>query len=416
MNAKPKVSLSRSLDLLFVSSFPASPPTFGAQRRLEGLMRSLAAHHRVSFAGLLPPEFDPGITRRAMSEYCETVELIPWAQASGRLRRLAQLRSLVSRQSHERRTMNHAGLQAALDRLLLSRRFDAISVEMPFFAFSDLRKAPPGSTPPRVIIDSHNVEFDLARQYGEHATGVFRRVHHAVNWRKIRREEIRAWEMVDGVAFTSPDDDARARSLCPAIRSAVVPNGVDTDSFRPRPDLPADGRTVVFFGTMNYLPNLDAVRWLLGEIWPRISSLRPDARLQIIGSHPPPDVLNHQGPRVEIAGLVDDLQSHLSRAAAVIVPLRIGGGTRLKILESLSMGKAIVSTTLGAEGIAARSGNELLLADDPNALAEAICRVLADGGLAERLGNAGRALVERSYSWNAIGLELERFLVSSVVA
>lgn len=403
--------VSAPLDLLFVSSFPASPPTFGAQRRLEGLMRSLAARHSVSFVGLLPPGIDAEVTRRAMSEYCTSIELIPWPQAHGPARRLAQLRSLASWQSHERRSMNSRALQTSLDRLLRSRRFDAISIEMPYFAFANLRQSPAGTRPPRVIIDSHNVESDLARQYGIYASSFVRRLHHAVNWRKIRREEVRAWGLVDGVAFTSPDDEARARALLPTIHSAVVPNGVDTDQFYPRPQSPgSDAKTLLFFGTMNYYPNLDAVRWLLREIWPLIAARVPDVRLQIIGSHPPPDVLAHAGPRVEIAGLVEDLQASLAKAAAVIVPLRIGGGTRLKILESLSMGKAIVSTTLGAEGIGARSGRELLLADEPAALAKEACRLLENRELAGELGNAGRALAERSYSWRAIGMEMERFL------
>ncbi|AKU89839.1 glycosyltransferase family 4 protein [Vulgatibacter incomptus] len=403
--------MSQPLEILFVSSFPASPPTFGAQRRIDGLMRSLSRRHRVSFVSLLPPDLDAERAERAMKEYCRDVVFVPWAEASGLPKRLAQLRSLVSIYSYERRYMNGPDLQLALGRLLRSRRFDLVSVETPFQAFSRLRQAPSGAPSPCVLIDAHNVEFDLARQYFEQSAGLARRLHHEVNWRKLQREELAAWRAVDGVAFTSPDDEARARALVPAIRSAIVPNGVDVEQFRPAPEVPPSGtRTIVFFGTMDYFPNLDAVRWLFREIWPLLSQRDPDLRLKIIGASPPSDVLAHQGPRVDIAGLVDDLQRHLVAADAIIVPLRVGGGTRLKILESLAMGKAVISTKLGAEGIAARSGEHLLIADEPKDFAEAVHRVLEDRSLARELGRKGRELVERRYAWSAIGEEMERFV------
>lgn len=402
---------------LFVSPFPASPASFGAQRRIEGLMRMLAERNEVSFVGLLGPEFDTETVRRAMGEYCSDVVLVPWKQAAGLSKRTAQLRSLFSLASYERRYMNSPALQEALDRLLKSRRFDVVSVETPFLAFSRFDRAPAGENPPRVIIDAHNVEFDLARQYYEKSNGFARKLHNGVNWRKLRREEILAWRRVDGVAFTSPDDEARARALVPTLNATVVPNGVDTDAFRPHPSgLRPDGRTVVFFGTMNYFPNVDAVRWLLDEIWPRIEKRHPHARLKIIGSHPLPDVLAKQGPRIEVTGLVDDLQRHLAEAATIVVPLRIGGGTRLKILESLAMGKAIVSTRLGAEGIAVVPEKHLLLADDAEAIAEGVVRVLESPELAERLGRSGRELAERCYSWRAIGQKLEAFSLALIEA
>jgi glycosyltransferase involved in cell wall biosynthesis len=405
--------MSRALELLFVSSFPAGPPTFGAQRRIDGLMRSLAPRHRLSFVGLVPPYLDPDAARRWMEAYCERVVLVPCPEAGGWRKRLTQLRSLVSLESYERKYMNRPGLMEAIRLVLSSRRFDAVSVETPFLVSAGLRQAPAGTRPPLLLVDAHNVEFDLARQYGARSPGVLRKLHHEVNWRKLRREEVSAWQAADGVAFTSPDDAARARALWPAIRSAVIPNGVDVDGFRPRADLPTpDGRTVLFFGTMNYFPNVDAIRWLLAEIWPEILKRRPDARLKIIGSHPLPDVLSRRGPAIDVLGLVDDLRPHLASAGVVVVPLRVGGGTRLKILESLAMGKAIVSTTLGAEGIAARSGEHLLLADDPGGFADAVAGVLEDGSLARRLGAAGRRLVEGSYSWRAIGAGLESFLAS----
>lgn len=400
-----------SLDLLFLSPFHPSPATFGAQRRVEGLMKALARRHRVAGVALLGADAEARAVERAMREYCDEVLLVPSRQDQGLAKRLLQLRSLVSPSSFERQHFAAPGLQEALDGLLRRRRFDAVSVEFPFLAHCRLRQAPAGAPPPRIVVDEHNVEHDLARQSHAASRGALRRLHHAVNWRKILREELEAWRTADGVAFTSADDDARARALLPGIRSAVVPNAVDVEQFAPRQGDPApDGQTLLFFGTMRYFPNLDGIRWFLAEIWPRLERSHPRARLKVVGPHPDPEVLKHRGPRVEIAGLVDDLRPHLAEAAAVIVPLRVGGGTRFKILEAMAMGKPVVSTTLGAEGIAAVPGRDLLLADSPEGFAAAAGRLLDDAALGARMGTAARSLVEGAYSWRAAAAGFEGFV------
>lgn len=343
-----------------------------------------------------------------MEAYCRRVALVPWPEAIGRQKRKGQLLSLVSPRSWEDRAMNGAALGKAFERMTSACRFDLVSVETPFLAPTPRRLLEAGT---RLLVDAHNVEFDLARQYAERSKGLLRRVYNGVNWKKLRTEEIAAWRAADGVAFTSPDDEARAKALVPGIRSTIVPNGVDLERFLPPTAAPAsEAPTVLFFGTMNYLPNLDAVRWLLAEIWPQVERRHPTARLQIIGSHPPPDVLAAAGPRVEIAGQVDDIGLHLGRASVVLVPLRIGGGTRLKILESLAMARPVVSTALGAEGIGAISGEHLLLADDASSLAREVVGLLDFPLRAGELGRKGRALIEGKYDWKAIGDRLESFI------
>src|SRR5213078_78928 len=149
------------------------------------------------------------------------------------------------------------------------------------------------------------------------------------------------------------------------------------DFYKPRPTDPQpDGRTVVFFGLMSYMPNIDGATHFIQEIWPRIAEANPQARCRIIGGSPPSSLLALAGPRVEFTGFVPDLRPHLAEAAAVVVPLRIGGGTRLKIVEAMAMSKAIVSTTLGAEGIEAVPGRDLFIENEPAAFADAVNRLL----------------------------------------
>jgi glycosyltransferase involved in cell wall biosynthesis len=402
------------LDLLFVSPWPPSPATFGAQRRVEGLMTALSRRHRVSCIAVASPEFDRAEAERAIRAYCDEVVVLPLPRSQGKAKRLLQLRSLASRKSFERNLYRIPALQRAVDELLRRRRFDVVSVETPHFMQYRFRQAPPGLTAPCVLLDEHNVEFDLARQSKNFSEEALRWIHHASNWRKIRREEVEAWKMADGVAFTSQNDAERARSLLPWVRAAVIPNAAEIDYFQPRPTYPKpDGRTVLFFGSLDYFPNQDAMHFFLKDIWPRLETSHPRARLRVIGPRPTPAVLACRGPRIEVLGLVEDLRPHLAEAACIIAPLRVGGGTRLKILEGMAMAKAIVSTALGAEGIAVAHERELLIADEPAVFASAVGRVLSNPELGQRLGTAARALVEARYSWNAVTHDLEAFLAFS---
>lgn len=398
------------LNLLFLSPFPPSPPTFGAQRRVQGLMSALARRHEVTGVAVVTTDYDPEIAERAMREYCAKVVLVRTRAREGAVKRLLQLRSLFARESFVRSLYDLPALRKALDQLLSARRYDVVTVELPFIARTSLSRAPPGERPPRLVLDEHNLEFDVARQQARNELGPARRLYNAINWRKIRREEMEIWSRFDGVAFCSEADRGRARALVPPVRSALVPNAVDVEYFRRRPsDPPGDGRTLLFFGALNYFPNEDGVLYFLREVWPLIEASHPQARLKIIGQQPTPEIAARRGPRIEVAGTVDDLRPHLAAAAVSIVPLRLGGGTRFKILESMAMGTPVVSTTLGAEGIDAEPGRHLLLGDEAKAFAASVGRVLDDPQLGARLGREGRALVERSYSWDAAAQALEAF-------
>jgi glycosyltransferase involved in cell wall biosynthesis len=259
-----------------------------------------------------------------------------------------------------------------------------------------------------LIVDSHNIDYDLARQYARNGSSLARRLYAGANWRKLRREELGTYRDADGVYLCSAADERRLLDQVPGVRTAVIPNAADVEYYQPRPtDPPSDERTVVFFGHLSYVPNVDGVIHFVREIWPRIAVAHPQARCKIIGGRPP--ILALAGPRVELTGFVSDLRPHLAAAAAVVVPLRLGGGTRLKIVEAMAMGKAIVSTTLGAEGIEAVAGRDLLVEDQPAAFADAVNRLLAEPGLAARIGQSARQLAVERYAWSGAARALECF-------
>jgi glycosyltransferase involved in cell wall biosynthesis len=258
------------------------------------------------------------------------------------------------------------------------------------------------------VLDEHNIEYDLQRRTARSASGLARRGYNELNWRKLEREEKSAWRRFDGVVLTSDRDAEVLSAASPKVRLAVVPNGVDVEQFRPSTAAPEADR-LLFFGANNYFPNHDALLYFIDEILPQVIERRPGVKLSIVGPGVQQEVLDRRSQHVEIVGFVDDLMPHLERASVVVVPLRIGGGTRLKIVEAMAKSKAIVSTRIGAEGIDLTDEQDVLLADEPSGFADQIVRLLSQPELGARLGQRARVLAEERYAWTAVVRRLERF-------
>ena len=373
-------------------------------------MTQLARRHDLTAAMMVDDEFDGDECRRAMENYCREVVLVPNPWGRERLKRLLQVRSLASIRSFERLRVTLPALQQTLDRVLNAKRFDIVNLEFPYLGHYNLRRAPPGHNPPSLLVDSHEIAYDLARQFARADGSLGRRLYAGANWRKLRREELRTYRDADGVYLCSEADERRMVDLVQDARKAVVNNAAVVDYLQPLPtDPPPDGRTVVYFGLLSTVPNVDGVTHFVQSIWPRVAAAHPEARCKIIGGRPPPSLLALAGPRIELTGFVSDLRPHLAAAAAVVVPLRLGGGTRLKIVEAMAMGKPIVSTPLGAEGIEAVPGRDLLIADEPAAFADAVNRLLAEPDLAGRIGQSARQLAIDRYGWGEAARALEGF-------
>jgi glycosyltransferase involved in cell wall biosynthesis len=404
------------LRVLLLSPMAPSPPRFGAQARTHGLLTNLAQHHEITAVIVYDDEGTPQASEAVMRSYCKQVHFIRNPHgASGWRRRLLQLRSWFSRESFQRLVSMAPEVQARLDAVLTAQRFDVVLVNFPHLAHYRLRQSPPGTPAPVVIIDSHDVHYDLARQIAVSAASFGRRLHARLNWRKLQREEIAAYENAEGVCVCSLADQQRLANDAPAARTVIIPNAADVDRLQPRSSDPApEANTVLFFGLLASVPNVDGLLFFIRDIWPRVLAARPSAQFIVVGANPAPELRALEAPGVTIVGPVDDLRPHLSRAAVVVVPLRLGSGTRLKILESWAMARPVVSTSLGAEGLESLSGKHLLIADEPAEFAAAVVRTLNEPDLAARLGAAGRALVSESYSWQGTAKSLAAFLQQAV--
>jgi glycosyltransferase involved in cell wall biosynthesis len=266
-------------------------------------------------------------------------------------------------------------------------------------------RLPPGTVR---ILDEHNVEHRLLERIWRHERDPLRRIYAYVQARKFRRDELAACRHVDAVLTTSLDDRDLLTPDVDGTPVRVVPNGVDTDFFRPGGGQ-EDPVGLLFTGAMNYAPNADAVLHFCTEILPTIHASIPETSLAVVGRNPPDRIQSLGTDRIAITGTVRDVRPWMARAAVFVVPLRVGGGTRLKILEALACGRAVVSTSLGCEGLDVTNGDDILVADTPTAFADAVVRCLRDPELRRRLGGRGRALVERRYRWDAIGHDLSDF-------
>lgn len=273
------------------------------------------------------------------------------------------------------------------------------------FLFAAVNVGMTGDVP--VLLFEHNVEYLIWQRLAHLESNPWKRALFEMEWRKVRACEADACRRADLTIAVSDDDKERLAELGAGIRAASIPTGVDTEYFKPcgAAEVPA---RLVFSGSMDWHPNEDAVCYFVDTILPRIRAEAPAASFTIVGRNPSARVreLGAQ-PGVIVTGTIDDVRPSIGEASVYVVPLRAGSGTRIKIFEALAMGKAVVSTTVGAEGLALESGRHFLAADTPHDFATAVIRLLRDPARRQALGDEGRALVEANYSWAMVARQFE---------
>lgn len=375
--------------ILMVTARLPFPTTWGAATRDYQLARHLAARHDVTMLCYAGDE--EGEAVQSLRRELADVRVVPLPDVGGVARRVAQLRTLASPVPFTVSEERSPAMQREIDRLLGGGGFDAVQVE----SVRMLGLRFPRTIP--LVLDEHNIEYELRQRMSESERSGPRRYFSRAEYRKLRRVEQRSWRAVQACAVTSEREQRIVEAVAPATPCRTVPNGVDTDYFAAS-GAPPVADNLVFTGMLAYRPNWDAVHYLVEEIFPRIRAERPACTLTIVGKGH--ESLRHlAGPGVTFTGVVPDVRPYVEQAAVAVVPLRMGGGTRLKVVEAMAMGKPIVSTALGSEGIAARDQEHLLTADDPAGFAAAVLRLLSEPALGTRLGHAARGLARHQYSW-----------------
>jgi sugar transferase (PEP-CTERM/EpsH1 system associated) len=254
------------------------------------------------------------------------------------------------------------------------------------------------------VLFQHNVEAEIWRRHYEVQANPVKKAYLYGQWRKTRAYERSACRAFDYVVAVSREDREMMQREYSVGAIADVPTGVDTEFFKPSGAERREAHNIVFTGSMDWLPNEDAIQFFTAKILPLVRERVPDVTLTVVGRNPFPSLieLSKRDASVEVTGRVEDVRPYMERAVAYIVPIRIGGGTRLKIYEAMAMEKAIVSTTVGAEGLPVGDGAELLLADMPEEFAASLVRVLTDEGFARELGARAAATVRERFGWDKV--------------
>ena len=381
--------------ILFAAPFLPYPPDSGGRARSYHLLHRLAERHAVDLVAFY---HDPADLARVppLAGLCASVRTVP--APAYPLGPRARLRRALFSPADLVMPRRSADMAAALSG---SPSFDLAFLE-------DLGAAEYARLVP-AILSKHNVEAELYRQMA-HTKRPFSPAWALAHLeaRALARNESTTAALFRRVIVVSEQERSRLAIHCPASRIAVVPNGVDTAYFAPQPAVAEEPGSLLFVGTFFWPPNIDAARWLVRDILPLIRREVPDVRLCLAG-HDPPPVIQALAcpPGVVVAGSVPDVRPYLARAAVCVAPLRIGGGTRLKILDALAMGRPVVSTSLASEGLDLAGGHELLIADGAEAFAAATARLLRDPAQRAALGAAGRQAVESRHTWPTVLAGLE---------
>ncbi len=363
------------------------------------LLRALASKHDVSLLALVDEHEREQSAAAHLVPHTRAVRQVD-ALPSGS-RRIDQIRALAAGRSFYLESHTVPGAQAALDDELARNDYDAVFFEGLFVA---------GYRVPshiRIILDEHNIEHELLWRSYQRANGVARRGFNWLEYRRLRPLEIAWCRRADLVLVTSEREQLLLHALLPEKNVQVVPNGVDIEAFAPDDAVAETPGRVIFTASFDYYPNVQGALYFAEQCWPLVRIAFPEATWHLVGRNPPPEIVRLGTlPGVTVTGSVPAVQPHLATSQVAIVPLLTGAGTRLKILEALSMRRAVVSTSLGCEGINCVPDCDLVVADEPRAFAAAIVSLLSDGARRASLGAAGRALVEEQYSWARCGQQL----------
>ncbi len=395
-----------AMKLFALSTSLPYPLTDGGKIRVFNLLRQLARTHSVRLAALETEPTDRD-SIQPLKEAGIDARLIPLGDPNPpSLTPVSAARSLLR------------GMPLAVSKYQLKPMRRALAEELakPFdlLLFEMMHTAPYLPSARRLsnapaLLSTQNVDSEVWDRAAERQKSRLRRAAYRWQANVFRRTERRLCPKFDALAAVSERDADALRQHAPNALAAAIDNGVDLDAYRPSFDKERPA-TFVYTGSYDWEPNADAAAYFCADIWPRIRAALPNAQFRAVGKRPTAAMLALHGQNgIVVTGRVDDIQEHIAQASVFAVPLRMGGGTRLKILEAMAMEKAVVSTTIGAEGLEVKNGRDLELADDPGAFADAAVRLATDANARRALGSAARKRVEERYGWEAIGAKMRAF-------
>ena len=396
-----------TVQLLWIKVGPLLPLDTGGKIRTHAMLTELARQHQVTWLGLRDPgePVDPAEDSAPYAREKFWVDHVTPQKRGARFFLTLAKNQLLSRQPYALERYRSKALQREIQRLCRQRDFDLVVCD---FLAPALNVAPLARRlRPHTVLFQHNMEALIWQRLAAAKTNPLARSYFQRQARRMARAEAALSRRFDGVITVSPDDSRIAREHY-GLTNVLghVPTGVDTNHFQPmtrRAPAEGDAPVIGFLGSMDWMPNMDAVDWFLADIWPQVRKRCPGARFRIIGRNPS-TALQQRGatdPAIEVTGTVDDVRPYVAGCDLMVVPLRAGGGTRLKIPETMAMGVATLSTQVGAEGLQLPAGTCRVVSEQAAALTDAIVELLNDRSQLRSLARKGREHVCRNHSWAA---------------
>ncbi len=403
------------LRLLWISHLVPYPPKGGALQRSFNLLREVSRYHTVDLIAFVQRPFLKyldhdderalDIARTELKRFCRTVHFEPLPQEmnlTGRLGLLAA--SLLRTTPYTVNWLKSDRMAKRIREQVTLNEYDAAHIDT--ISLLEYRSEL-GTTP--VLLNHHNVESHMMFRRAKNELNPFGRFYMWQEGYKLRRYETIKSTSVDLHVTCSKLDSTRLIDILPSSNGKVaeIPNGVDVGYFKPS-FRKTDGRRLLFAGRLGAYANRRAALYIGTELWPRLSALYPDISLDVIGADPPKELieLSEKEPNVHVHGFVNDVRPYFEKASVYVCPITDGGGTKLKVLDALAMGKALVADPIACEGIAVTDGVDVSLAQTADQYVEKIVRLLDDESARVDMGRAGRRLVEEKYSYSAIGRKL----------
>ena len=389
-----------SVRILWLKTELLHPVDKGGKIRSYNMLKELKRNCHITYLTLDDGTADTN-ARELSSEYCDELVCIPHQHrekfTTGFYVEL--MLNLASDLPYAIKKYESSAMREEIKKRVADKRFDVLVCDF----LAPAANVPQDINCPRVLFQ-HNVEAMIWKRHYEVQKSAPKKAYLFRQWQKMQVFEAKMCPQFDCVVAVSCEDREMMEKEYGVENIYDVPTGVDTAFFRPSGQRALKPHNLVFTGSMDWLPNEDAIRYFTEEIMPRIKQAVPGVTLTVVGRDPYPSLveLSKRDPSVIVTGRVEDVRPFMEEAAVYIVPLRIGGGTRLKIYEAMAMEKAIVSTTIGAEGLPVTEGEEIVLADTPESFADAVVRLLQQDSLASNIGKRAAARVRAEFGWDKV--------------
>lgn len=397
------------MNILWLSQNVPYPPTTGALQRNYNLLKGVASRHNVYLIAfnqkaLLPTEREVEEANKALKKLCAHVEILPIPSDASKVAwyKLVLL-SLLTRDPYTVNWLKSNEMHSKIKEAMHKIKFDLVH----YSTISLVEYVNDAANLPKVL-DHHNIESFMMRRRSEKEKNMFKKVYfYCEAWKLQSVEKLYASNV--GVNLTVSRLDAeKLRSLYPEANVELCENGSDTTYFMPDNRVSPEVGHLLFVGGLDWYPNRDAMLYFCKDVWPQLIREKPNVKLTIVGAHPPESLkqVAVRDHRIRLVGYVDDVRPYFQKADIFICPIRDGGGTRLKILNAMAMGKQIITTSIGCEGIDLIPGKDVLIADTPEDFVKQVQWLLSNPTLKSELGMRGRKLVEEKYSWDTIAMRL----------